>query len=145
MSSGESICFSTTGRSIFFLVPKSSVSSKRKVRNIEDRKTTRRVEHDLDKLLRDNYQDYPSRHLIFEFIHNLYRNVHKRVFVSTKLSKFPIAIFHETNYKVVVVTVAMVVVMVMRYRCEKKHYFYARITRTAKKRKGTVYQPRFSH
>lgn len=147
LSSGESICFSTTGRSIFFLVPKSSVS-----RHFEE-ESWKKIRPISINFSNDNY--HPSRNT---FIPNLYkyRNVfpsRKRVFVSYEtfqVSSYDIPRNESTKVVVVIVAtvvivVVMVVVVVIRYRCEKKHYFYARITRTAKKRKGTVYQPRFSH
>lgn len=146
LSSGESICFSTTGRSIFFLVPKSSVS-----RHFEE-ESWKKIRAISINFSNDNY--HPSRNT---FIPNLYkyRNVfpsRKRVFVSYEtfqVSSYDIPRNESTKVVVVIVATVMVmvvmVVVVIRYRCEKKHYFYARITRTAKKRKGTVYQPRFSH
>ena len=91
LSSGESICFSTTGRSIFFLVPKSSVS-----RHFEE-ESWKKIRAISINFSNDNY--HPSRNT---FIPNLYkyRNVFPLANVfsyPTKLSKFPVTIFHETN------------------------------------------------
>lgn len=91
LSSGESICFSTTGRSIFFLVPKSSVS-----RHFEE-ESWKKIRPISINFSNDNY--HPSRNT---FIPNLYkyRNVFPLANVfsyPTKLSKFPVTIFHETN------------------------------------------------